>query len=94
MTKLVEGAVALALVGAVAYGASQLPNAGGIRPAPESARALPVEAVSVERVTSYTRQRRFAGEVRARRTSALGFERIAQVVELNVDEGERVAAGA
>lgn len=85
-------------VGAVAYGAMNLSavvgqREGGIRAVPERAPALPVRAIRAAGVEGYERERSFAGEVRARRSSQLAFERSARIAELAVSEGQRVAAG-
>ncbi|MEM0979468.1 MAG: efflux RND transporter periplasmic adaptor subunit [Cyanobacteria bacterium P01_H01_bin.58] len=55
---------------------------------------LPVETLTVEAVTSYEVARAYTGEIAALRTSELGFERSGQLVEVLVQEGDRVAAGA
>ena len=62
-------------------------------PAP-GAPLLPVLTVAVEPATTRTRQRVFSGEVRARRSSELGFELGGTIVELLFDEGEHVDAGS
>lgn len=91
--KALEVAGAIAFVGAIAFGASRLPDSQSIREAPALARALPVTATTVEIVEDYVREQRFAGEVRARRESSLGFDRIARVVEIAVAEGDAVREG-
>ncbi len=54
---------------------------------------LPVTITEVQPVTSYTVNRWYTGEVVARQTSELGFERAGTVVSLLVDQGDRVTAG-
>ena len=54
---------------------------------------LPVETIAVESVSSYRVQRSYTGEIVARRRSDLGFERAGTVVQILVDEGDRVSAG-
>lgn len=58
------------------------------------ARPLPVDVIHPEAVDGYDRVREFTGEVRARREVALGFEVAGRVLEVAVDEGERVDQGA
>ncbi len=60
---------------------------------PALSAALPVQVIPVEAVTQYELERTYSGELVARRSSALGFERAGTVVELRVEEGDRVAAG-
>lgn len=57
-------------------------------------QAIPVRAVELEAVSSYQTVREYTGEIEARRTSELGFERAGAVVAIAVDEGDTVAAGA
>ena len=48
----------------------------------------------VEPVSNYDVARAYTGEIAALRASDLGFERTGQLVEVYVQEGDRVAAGA
>ncbi|MEO1124391.1 MAG: efflux RND transporter periplasmic adaptor subunit [Cyanobacteria bacterium J06639_16] len=69
-----------------------------LAPAAEStatngARVLPVEMLTVETVSSYEVSRAYTGEIAALRSSDLGFERGGQLVEVTVQEGDRVTAG-
>lgn len=57
------------------------------------ATTLPVTVTPAEAISTYTVQRTYTGEVTARRSSALGFERGGLVVELLADEGDRVSSG-
>jgi RND family efflux transporter MFP subunit len=52
-----------------------------------------VETVTAKEVTSFEVQRTFAGLVAARRASDVGFERAGRLVEVLVDEGDRVGRG-
>lgn len=61
--------------------------------APEP-RAVPVAVETLQRRDGYAVERYFTGRIVARRTSDLGFERGGKVVEILVDEGQRIAAGA
>ena len=62
-------------------------------PTPELTEALPVDVISVEPVERYTTEREYTGELVAGRSSVLGFERAGTVVNIFVDEGDRVVAG-
>ncbi|MEM9092624.1 MAG: HlyD family efflux transporter periplasmic adaptor subunit [Cyanobacteria bacterium P01_F01_bin.53] len=59
----------------------------------EAAQALPVETMRLQAADSYSTKREYSGEVVARRTSELGFERSGTVTAMLVDEGDVVAAG-
>ena len=60
----------------------------------EAAQVLPVETTVLAASNSYQTRRSYTGELVARRSSDLGFERAGKVVELVVDEGDFVEAGA
>ena len=60
---------------------------------PAIVRALPVETLEVTLTDSYQTQRSYTGEIEARRTSELGFERSGLVLQMLVEEGDRVSAG-
>ncbi|MEO0987986.1 MAG: efflux RND transporter periplasmic adaptor subunit [Cyanobacteria bacterium J06639_14] len=55
---------------------------------------LPVETFTVQAAASYQVARAYTGEIAALRTSELGFERSGRLVEVYVQEGDRVATGA
>ncbi|NJL48252.1 MAG: biotin/lipoyl-binding protein, partial [Leptolyngbyaceae cyanobacterium SM2_5_2] len=57
------------------------------------AAPLPVEAIALKAVNSYTVERQYVGEIVAQRTSSLGFEQGGTVVALLVDEGDLVTTG-
>lgn len=61
-----------------------------VSPAP---RPLPVATVQVEALNAYQVSRTYTGQLEARRTSDLGFERMGKLVDLTVEEGTPVAAG-
>jgi RND family efflux transporter MFP subunit len=65
-------------------------TASAADPAPEP---LGVEAAPVRATEGYVVRERYAGRVTARRSSELGFERGARVVQIAVDEGDAVEAG-
>ncbi len=67
------------------------PNATTDTPAP---RLLPVQTITVSMASSYRASRAYTGQVQARRTSILGFERAGRLVSIDVDSGARVMAGA
>ncbi|MBD2057404.1 efflux RND transporter periplasmic adaptor subunit [Oculatella sp. FACHB-28] len=52
-----------------------------------------VRTVTLIEVQSYTVTRSYTGEVKATRTSEIGFERSGTLVWIGVDEGDRVQAG-
>ncbi|MBE7383357.1 MAG: efflux RND transporter periplasmic adaptor subunit [Leptolyngbya sp. SIO1E4] len=60
----------------------------------DQATVLPVETLTVEAVDRYEVARTYTGEIAALRTSELGFARSGQLVEVYLQEGDRVAAGA
>ncbi len=55
---------------------------------------LSVETLTVEPVSGYEVARTYTGEIVALRASDLGFERSGQLVDVYVQEGDRVTAGA
>ena len=59
----------------------------------EPINVLPVETLAVEAVSTYEVARAYTGEIAALRASELGFERSGQLVEVYVNEGDRIAAG-
>ena len=54
---------------------------------------LPVKTTEIEQVDSYSTTQTYTGEVTALRTSEVGFERGGKLVEVFVEEGDRVSAG-
>ncbi|MFK8185647.1 MAG: efflux RND transporter periplasmic adaptor subunit [Phormidesmis sp.] len=83
-------ALPLMLVPAVwlTYAASS-GNADGV----EAVQRLPVETTRLRSADSYATQRTYSGELVARRSSQLGFERGGTITALLVDEGDVVSAG-
>lgn len=57
------------------------------------ARPALVRVVHVERVPGYMASRTYTGRIQARRTSDLGFEQSAKLIEVAVEEGASVKAG-
>lgn len=66
---------------------------GPIAEQAEAAQLLPVETAELQSEEGYTTSRAYTGELVARRSSDLGFERAGTVTEILVDEGDVVAAG-
>jgi len=56
--------------------------------------ALRVRTVRIERVREFQQSRLYTGSIVPRRTSSVGFERSARVVEILVDEGDEIVADA
>ncbi len=54
---------------------------------------MPVKVIVADFVDSVVYEREFSGVVRAKRSSDLAFERSAQVIEINFDDGESVSKG-
>ena len=54
---------------------------------------LPVKTTQIELVQTYQTVQSYTGEVEAVRTSEIGFERGGKLVEVFIDEGDRVTAG-
>lgn len=61
--------------------------------APLSVNIIPVKTMKIKPVESYQVPRTYTGEIAARRSSELGFERSGQLVVVAVDEGNRVKIG-
>ena len=55
---------------------------------------LPVKTTVIEPVRSYSTTQTYTGEVTALRTSEVGFERGGKLIEVFVEEGDRVTANA
>lgn len=64
-----------------------------VRSVLEETTALPVDVMKVTPVGRYDVERAYTGKLIAGRNTALGFERMGTVVEILVDEGDRVVAG-
>ena len=54
---------------------------------------LPVETVTVQPQSGYQVSRSYTGEIAARRSSELGLERGGELIEVFVEEGDRVSKG-
>lgn len=68
----------------------------GNSPAPEEqvqVDPIPVETLTIRAESGYEVERTFTGEIAARRSSEVGFERGGKLVEVMVEEGDRVSAG-
>ena len=58
------------------------------------AQPLRVETTKIQLVKNYQTVQSYTGEVVAKRTSEVGFERNGKLIEVLVDEGDRVSKGA
>jgi multidrug efflux pump subunit AcrA (membrane-fusion protein) len=58
------------------------------------AQPLPVKTTQIQLVQNYQTAQSYTGEVVAKRTSEVGFERSGKLIEVLVDEGDRVSKGA
>jgi multidrug efflux pump subunit AcrA (membrane-fusion protein) len=63
------------------------------KPAVRHDTSLPVETVKIQPVKSYKTTTTYTGEVKASRTSELGFERSGKLIWIGVDRGDRVRQG-
>ncbi|MEO1094098.1 MAG: efflux RND transporter periplasmic adaptor subunit [Cyanobacteria bacterium J06638_28] len=88
------GVLGLLLLFGIPVVQNRLGSSGVEATATAQVNRLPVETLTVEAVTSYEVARAYTGEIAASRTSELGFERSGQLVEVLVQEGDRVAGGA
>ncbi len=91
--RLAKGLAAVFVTGAIgALGATwhEAPAPSGTV---QQARSVPVEVIPVAPATSWPRVRTFTGVIRARRTADLSFPRLERLIELLVDEGDKVATG-
>jgi len=80
------------LAGAFAFGASLIAVRSQERSLEE--RPAPISVVAVAEQDTYVAKRKFAGRLAAGQVSDVSFELPGQVVEILVDEGEAVEAGA
>lgn len=60
----------------------------------DAEQGIPVEVVELKPVDSFARKRTYTGKVEAARTSELSLERSGKLIEIKVDEGDPVKAGA
>ena len=91
LRRAASAVVVLGCVGVVAAVAAWA-NTGTVE-VPRSPQPIVVPVAPVEWTDSFAVERRFVGEVRARRSVELGFELSGRVVELLFDDGDRVGAG-
>ena len=70
-----------------------LRSATPARSASEETTVLSVDVMTVAQVNRYAIERAYTGELVAGRSTALGFELMGTVVDILVDEGDRVVAG-
>jgi multidrug efflux pump subunit AcrA (membrane-fusion protein) len=62
-------------------------------PTPTQIKPLPVQTTKVQLAKSYQTVQSYTGEVVAQQTSEIGFERGGKLIEILVDEGDRVTTG-
>lgn len=103
--RLARGAIALSVV-AVTSGfavnwhttSGWLPDADAANPAlvadPVAPVVAPVATIRVEKLDAYTVHRPFLGRLEPQQRTELGFERAGRIDAVEVDEGDRVIAGA
>jgi RND family efflux transporter MFP subunit len=85
--------VALLLLSSFTIGLNRLLGQEPEAKAPAPVSILPVETIQATPAESYQIPRTYTGEIVARRSSELGFERSGQLVFIAVDEGDRVNTG-
>lgn len=87
------GAVGLLMVG-MPIAAGRLSTSAAESAETAEAKVLQVETFTAEPVDSYDVARIYTGEIAALRASDLGFEQGGRLVEVFVEDGDRIAAGA
>lgn len=90
---IVSAAILGAVVVGVGFASSQLEERAAARPGPEPTPPTPVSGVEIEVVDGYGVSARYAGRIEAARQAELSFERAGLIVEIGVDEGDRVSTG-
>jgi len=94
MPRRLASLIALGLAAvAAAWLLARPPAEAETEPPERAAAVLPVEVRAAERQTGYEVVAVFAGRIVARRTSVLGFERTGRLAAVEVDDGDRIAAG-
>ncbi len=92
--RLALGVACLAIAGTLALaGITAISARAEGRDRPEPAKPLPVHAVEVRQQPGYPLEHAYAARVEPARRSELAFETGGTVIEVRVDEGERVVAG-
>ncbi|MEO0986711.1 MAG: efflux RND transporter periplasmic adaptor subunit [Cyanobacteria bacterium J06639_14] len=86
------GAIVLLLIVGIPIARTQLASPGTTAAEVNEPIILSVETMTAEAVDGYNTTRTYTGEVAALRASDLGFERSGQLVEVYVQEGDRVIA--
>lgn len=89
----VGGLIALAIVGALATTALSAIYAAADAESVEPTPPLPVAVARLEVVNAYGTVESYLGRVEPARSTALGFERGGEVMEVLVEEGDIVGAG-
>ena len=83
----------LAAIAITSWAAGTHLDSGPMTSAADTPTQLSVAAMTVQPQDAYSVERRFPGQIVARRTVNLSFERSARVETVQVDEGERVITG-
>ncbi len=89
----VWGALVILLVAASWWILTRVLSARSDSDAPSVSRALPVSTIVVEESDGWTVRRELTGEIVARRSADLSFDRTARLVEIRVDDGDEVVEG-
>ena len=89
-----RGVAAAVIVALAAGGIGALHTKAAAKRGPAPTPPLPVAVLTVEMTDGYEVQDRFAGRLEPARQTSLGFERSGLLIDVRVDEGARIAAGA
>jgi multidrug efflux pump subunit AcrA (membrane-fusion protein) len=89
-----KAAIGTAIAGAIGLAIVMAPWSRAYAPAEENGSGIRVTTAVATRSDAYEVRRIYTGQVVARRSSDLGFERQGRVAEVHFDEGDRVEAGA
>ncbi|MEM7556438.1 MAG: efflux RND transporter periplasmic adaptor subunit [Cyanobacteria bacterium P01_A01_bin.84] len=84
--------ILLAGVGIGKFNGKFEPSSSSVQ-AQTKATPLPVKTTKIQLATNYQTTQSYTGEVVANRTSEVGFERSGKLVQILVDEGDRVSKG-
>jgi len=90
---LASGTVGLAAIAGIPFTTAQMDSPSSASSETREAQVLPVETLSVQPVDQYQVSRSYTGEIAALRSSNLGFERSGELVQVLVEEGDRLQAG-
>lgn len=85
---------AAAMVGLTGAGVAAFHMRAGAQDGAGETAPMPVSVVTLEHETAYTVRETFTGRLEPRRRTEIGFEIAGRVIEVLVEEGDRVDAGA